>query len=338
MKTAKTTLIACSVITAFLALLYFVYLARIVVVYLLVSLLLAIAIMPLVRFFERKKLGRITSTVLSMLLILIVLGSIIGAIVAPLASEGVQLVHNLPTITRDVLSNPFVSKFIANPQLKAEIAQFSTNASAIVFGSSTKILVITRGFLSFFSSVAIVVVFTFLFIVDAEILWSRFLSFFSLTRRVQIEKTAKKIARAVSGFIAGNLLISGIAGVTTIILLYILKVPYVFALAALVALFDLIPLVGAAIATIAVGFVALIQGPIVALIAVGVLILYQFIEGHLIQPLVYSKSINLSALLIILASIIGAEVAGIGGVILAIPLAAIVSIIAGELHEEFSRN
>jgi predicted PurR-regulated permease PerM len=333
MKTAKTTLIASSVITLFLLVLYFVYLAKIVIVYLLIALLLAIAIMPLVRLFERRRVGRITATILSMILILVGFGVVVAAIVTPLAFEGVQLVRNLPTITNDVLANPFVSSIITNLQLKNEIAQLSNNTSEIIFGSSTKILVITRGFLSFFSSFAIIIVLTFLLIVDGESLWAWFLGFFSPARQVQAESIAKRISKAVSGFISGNLLISGIAGLVTIILLYLLKVPYVFALAALVALFDLIPLVGAAIATIAVGFVALIQGPVIALIAVAVLILYQFIEGHLIQPLVYSKSIDLSALFIIIASIVGAEVAGIGGVILAIPLGAVLSIIGGEAYQ-----
>ncbi len=338
MKTAKTTLIICSVLTLFLSVLYFVYLAKVVLIYLLVALLLAIAITPLVRKLERRNIGRVTATTLSMGMIFLIFIAVIAAIITPLVSEGTQLVRNFPTITSEVLANPYVNTFVTNTNLKEEITQLSNNAPALLFGSSSKILVITKSFLSFISSTAVVFVFTFLLIIEGELLWSRFLSFFSPSRRKQAEKAAAEISRAVSGFISGNLFISAIAGTVTLITLYILKVPYTFALAALVAVFDLIPLVGASIATVAVGFVALTQGPIVALIAVAVLIFYQFVEGNFIQPLVYSKSINLSPLLIIIASIVGAEVAGIGGVLLAIPMAAILSILAAELHDIYMES
>jgi putative heme transporter len=77
--------------------------------------------------------------------------------------------------------------------------------------------------------------------------------------------------------------------------------------------------------------VALTQGWVPALIAVIVLLIYQFVEGQVIQPLVYSRTVSLSPLLIILASIIGAHVGGIVGVLLAIPVAAAVQIVIIEI-------
>ncbi len=129
----------------------------------------------------------------------------------------------------------------------------------------------------------------------------------------------------------GNLFISLIAGVFTLILLLITGVPYAFALAALVAVFDLIPLVGATIATIVIGLVALSEGVVVALIVVGVMLAYQFVEGNIIQPIVYGKAVQLSQLLIVLATIIGGLLGGIIGVLLAIPIAAAVQIIIVEI-------
>jgi predicted PurR-regulated permease PerM len=102
-----------------------------------------------------------------------------------------------------------------------------------------------------------------------------------------------------------------------------------------VAIFDLIPLVGAAMATIIVGLVALTQGLIVAIIAVVIILIYQFVEGHFIQPIVYSKVINISALIIVIASVLGAEIGGIIGILLAIPMAAVVQIIVTEIYDSF---
>ena len=154
----------------------------------------------------------------------------------------------------------------------------------------------------------------------------------------QLERTSEKAAVAVSGFVSGNLLISLIAGAVTLITLLILRVPYPFALAALVALFDLIPLIGAALATIVVGLVALTTGIGVAIIAVAVLLVYQFVEGHFIQTIVYSRSISLSPLLVIVASLAGAELGGIIGVLLAIPVSAVLQVIAVEIFAGFKNE
>jgi predicted PurR-regulated permease PerM len=138
------------------------------------------------------------------------------------------------------------------------------------------------------------------------------------------------VTKALSGFITGNLFISFIAGSIGLVTMLLLDIPYAFALAALLALFDLIPLVGAALATIAIALVALTQGMAATIIIVIVLLVYQIVEGHMIQPLVYSRAISLSPLLIILASVIGAELGGIIGVLLAIPAASVIQIVAQE--------
>jgi predicted PurR-regulated permease PerM len=72
--------------------------------------------------------------------------------------------------------------------------------------------------------------------------------------------------------------------------------------------------------------VALVKGWLVAVIIVGILLVYQFIEGHVIQPVVYSRTVRLSPFLIILATIIGAELLGIMGVLLGIPIAAVIQL------------
>jgi predicted PurR-regulated permease PerM len=172
----------------------------------------------------------------------------------------------------------------------------------------------------------IIFIFSFFILLEGRIVWDKLLKFFNPAITIRISRVAEKMRRAVSGFVNGNLIISLIAGIVTLIPLLIFKVPYAFALAALVALFDLIPLVGAAIATIVVGLVALVKGWLVAVIIVGILLVYQFIEGHVIQPVVYSRTVRLSPFLIILATIIGAELLGIMGVLLGIPIAAVIQL------------
>ena len=87
-----------------------------------------------------------------------------------------------------------------------------------------------------------------------------------------------------------------------------------------------------------VGLVALTTGIGVAIIAVAVLLVYQFVEGHFIQTIVYSRSISLSPLLVIVASLAGAELGGVIGVLLAIPVSAVLQVIAVEIFAGFKNE
>ena len=130
------------------------------------------------------------------------------------------------------------------------------------------------------------------------------------------------VYRTVGGYVTGNLLISLIAGVASGIVLWIAGVPYVVALGLLVALLDLIPLAGATIAAVLVVLVAIAASGTTAAIIVAVFfIAYQQIENHLIQPLVYGRTVQLSPLAVLVSVLIGAQIAGVLGALAAIPIA-----------------
>jgi predicted PurR-regulated permease PerM len=108
----------------------------------------------------------------------------------------------------------------------------------------------------------------------------------------------------------------------------VLGVSYAFALALLVALLDLIPLAGATLAAIVVSLIALLDsGWLVGLIALAYFIVYQQVENHVLYPLVYSRTVKMSPLAILIAVLIGASVAGILGALAAIPIAGIVQVL-----------
>ena len=111
-----------------------------------------------------------------------------------------------------------------------------------------------------------------------------------------------EIYRTIGGYVAGNLLISVIAGVASTIVLLLTGVSYAVALGLLVAILDLVPLAGATLAAILVTTVASIdQGWVVGLIVLAFFIVYQQVENHVLQPLVYSRTVQLSPLAILIA-------------------------------------
>jgi len=129
------------------------------------------------------------------------------------------------------------------------------------------------------------------------------------------------IYRAVGGYVTGNLLISLIAGVSTAIVLLIMGVPYSVALGLIVGILDLIPLAGATLAAIIVGAVAFLHSIPAGIIVIVFFVVYQQIENHILQPVVYGRTVQLSPLVVLISVLIGAELAGVLGALAAIPVA-----------------
>ena len=125
----------------------------------------------------------------------------------------------------------------------------------------------------------------------------------------------------------GNLLISLIAGTLTTVVLLALGVPFAVALGVIVAILDLIPLAGATIAAIIIGTVAFLHSVTAGIVVVVFFIVYQQIENHFLQPVVYGRTVQLSPLAVLIAVLIGAELAGILGALGAIPVAGAIQVI-----------
>ena len=114
-----------------------------------------------------------------------------------------------------------------------------------------------------------------------------------------VRRLLSQSAGAISGYITGNLAISVICGITTFVVLLILGMPYAAPLALLVAVLDLIPLVGATLGGALLVIVGLFVEPWKAVVLLVYIVVYQQVEGSLLQPMVYSKAVHLNGLVIL---------------------------------------
>ena len=140
-------------------------------------------------------------------------------------------------------------------------------------------------------------------------------------------KVGGDIYRTVGGYVTGNLAISFVAAVISTGVLLGLGVPYAVALGLLVGLLDLIPLAGATIAAILVSAVGFTHSTTAGIVLVCFFVVYQQFENHVLQPLVYGRTVQLSPLVVLMAVLIGAELAGIIGALGAIPVAGAIQVI-----------
>ena len=126
-----------------------------------------------------------------------------------------------------------------------------------------------------------------------------------------------------------------IAGVVAALTLWILHVPYALTLGVVVAIGDLVPLVGATIASILVIAVAYFAGGTTdGIIVFVVIMVYQQIENHLIQPAVYRRTVQMPALVVLIAVLTGAALLGILGALIAIPIAGTIQVVVRDLLRE----
>ena len=149
--------------------------------------------------------------------------------------------------------------------------------------------------------------------------------------RPRWRKVGTDIYRTVGGYVVGNLVISLIAGVLDDRGARVLGVPYAVALGLLVAILDLIPLAGATLAAIIVARSAFIHSIVAGIVLIVFFIVYQQVENHVLQPVVYSRTVQLSPLVVLISVLVGAELAGMLGALAAIPVAGAIQVLVAAL-------
>jgi predicted PurR-regulated permease PerM len=160
-----------------------------------------------------------------------------------------------------------------------------------------------------------------------------FLALFDDRRAERIRRVGHDCAKTITGYITGNLLISIICGGLTYAVLAVLGVPYAGLIALFVGLADLIPLVGATLGAIIATIAAFVESTTAGIVVIVFFVLYQQLENHLLQPLIFSRTVKVNPLTVLIAILIAVELAGILGALLAIPVAGIIQIIARDIWD-----
>src|SRR5215211_1045743 len=181
------------------------------------------------------------------------------------------------------------------------------------------------------AALATVLTLTFFLLLGSERYVNAGVGLFAERHQPLVRRILGQAGGAISGYITGNLAISVICGVTTFVVLLLLGMPYAAPLALLVAVLDLIPLVGATLGGALLVIVGLFVEPWKAVVLLVYIVVYQQAEGSLLQPIVYSRAVHLNGLVILVALLVGGQLLGIPGALLAIPVAEIIRIVVTEL-------
>ncbi len=157
------------------------------------------------------------------------------------------------------------------------------------------------------------------------------LPLFAPRRAERVRRVGRECAKTVTGYISGNLIISVICGVLTYAVLKIFGVPFAELIAVFVAIADLIPLIGATLGAVVAGIAALLHSVPAAITVIIFFVVYQQLENHLPQPVIFSHTVKLNPLTVLVALLLATGLAGILGALLAIPAAGIIQVVLRDI-------
>jgi predicted PurR-regulated permease PerM len=326
----RTILRVVGVLLAVTLLVWLVWVARGVLTWVAVGAFLAVAINPLVNLLQGRL--RLRRTFAILLVYILGAGVATGAallFVPPLISAGQELTEEVPGYIDQLEQSSLVQDLDEEYDLLTRLEDEATSALEGVAGPDTAVELARRVVNGLVALISIAVI-CFLLSLYGPRLRAWLANQADEFRRVRMERIADRIYRVISGYVVGIFLVALTGGLAVWIFLTIVGVPFAPLLGFWAGISSLIPLVGATIGGIPYIVVAFFQGWPIGVAAIVFLIVYQQIENNVFQPVIHRYTVQLNPFWIILAVLVGAQVLGFIGALMAIPMAGIVQVLVQE--------
>jgi predicted PurR-regulated permease PerM len=310
-----------------------IYIASRVVIWVLVAAFFAIVLARPVGWLQgRYRLRRGAATGIVVAATLAVLFGLIALFILPVRTQLVAVLTDLPgTVQQAAEGRGPVGHVVSQlhlEQLVRDNQDRLTSAATRVQGSLPKI--IGSAIETALAAVTIAVM-TCLMLSQSRALSRAGVRLVPVRHRAWITDVARDAAGAVSGYMIGNLIISVCAGVAAFALLMVLGVPSPVVLALWVAFADLIPLVGATLGAVVAVIAAFFVSPTAGIIAIVFFALYQQFENSVLQIVIMSRTVRVNPLVVLLSVLLGVELFGLVGALLAVPAAGAITVVVKEL-------
>ena len=300
----------------------------------------ALVLAPAVRRVQARMGGR--RGVATGLVVMVTVVAVVGMLVLfimPIRSQAVSIATDLPGAVQDAADGrgavgDLVDRLGLVDYVQAHERELQDTADRLT-GSQVDM---AQRALGWVITVVTILLITILMLSQSMAIGRTALELVPHRRRDPVRRAANHAARAVSGYMIGNLLISAIAGVSALVFMLSIGVPNALVLALLVAVTDLIPLVGATIGAAICTLAAFLDEPRAGIIAIVFFVVFQQVENYLIYPAVMSRTVNVNPLVVLLSVLAGVELFGILGAVLAVPISGALQVAVREARRELSRQ
>jgi predicted PurR-regulated permease PerM len=287
-----------------------------VIILLLVSFILMLGFLPFVEAMVARGIPRTGAVVLLVLTFLVFLIGMFSIMIPAIVEEADAVQENLPESAREI------EELLDNFGIDVELQDRARNIDWDEVISGRAAVDYTQRVATTIFSIVTIVVLTAYLLADTPRLGNFISQFIPPERKDEADKLFWSLTRVVGGFLRGQAITSMAIGVFTFVVLRIVGVPNALAFAVIAAFADVIPLIGAFIAIIPPVAAALQESSTQALIVLACLFAYQQFEDRYLVPRVYGRTLNLPPVIVLIAVLAGAELLGITGVLLALPITA----------------
>jgi len=326
------------IIVGIAAALWLVWLTRRIITWVLIAAFLAAVLNPAVDAFQKRlRLRRVPAISVTFLLGLSATAGILLMLVPPLIDAGQELADDAPGYVDRLADTRLVRELDERYDVVDRMQEFVRDLPDRLGGADTAVSVVQTLFSGLVGTLTVLVL-TFLFLIYGRQLRDQAIASLPADRRARFHGLLSRMYKSVGGYVAGNILVSIIAGVAAYIVMRLFGIPAAAALAFWVAITDLVPLVGATVGAIPAVSVAFFSGWPIGVGVAAYFLIYQQVENNFVQPIVMRKTTRLNPLAVLVAVLVGAELLGILGALLAIPAAAMIKLLAADLLEHRRRR
>ena len=304
-----------------LFLLWLVFLLKQVVLVFFVALVIASAIEPIATRLKSWHIPRAFSVILVYLLAIGVVASIVYFFIPPVIEEVSNMSFELPGYFRDI-TIPGSDAAITNGTLAIGdlLDNFRSWLTGFSSGTLSTLLRFFGGAVSFF----LIFILSFYLAVQEKGVEDFLRVVTPLSREAYVVDLWKRVQRKIGYWFQGQIALMVIVGVLVFFGLMLINMKFALTLAIIAALFEIIPIFGPIFAAIPAMFIGFSVSPTLGFMVIGLYLIVQWLENHFIYPVVVNKIVGVPPIVVILAIAIGGELAGLLGVILAVPAASLV--------------
>ena len=320
------------------------YRLRDVILLMAVSGFLALLLNPLVVYLQRWKVHRrgFAVAIVTFWAVLVFAGLAV-AFGSPLVQAGTHLADRLPIyVDQAQHGRGWIGQVIRRYHVLPWVQQNSAKIASFAQGLGKPALALGKGALSLLVALTTIFFLVVLLLLEGPKMRAWILGNMTPQRSATVTRVAAQVNRAVTGYMAGNLLTSLIAGIVVFVTLALLGVPFPFLWALWVALVDFLPMIGGALAGIPTVLFATAHSLTAGIVTLIVFLAYTQFENHVLNPVIMSKTVRINPLLVLVSILVAASIGSwIGGffggfvaALLAIPAAGAGQVIMTELWRD----
>lgn len=315
-----------------LLLILFLYVVRDVIAIFLIATIIVTALSPLVTQLKKFKIPRALSVITFYVIFFGTLGLLIYSIIPQLAGQVKEISKDIPQFVEQL--NQTFGQIPQHEQIaeafQNSLRSFSDNLTGSASNIFAPLFSVFGGLVTFF----VILVLTLYMSVAEDEIKTFFQSIFPKRHAKRVEVSIEKVQAKIGEWVRGEFILMFAVGTLSFLGLWLLGVKFALTLAVIAGILELIPFIGPTISAIPAAFIGFTQSPFLGFAVIALYVVIQQFENHILVPKIMEKTTGISPVVVVLAILVGAKLLGFLGVLLAVPIAVILSVFVQEILDK----